>query len=265
MPRFDDLPFIRELLGRFKESGSAIPSMAGPGSSTRDIPGDVGDLTGNSELYSDAHIVKRQGQLITGLSVFSLTVLGGLLGMLVWNMSLYPLKTTETIYVTWDTDETRYVRVHRGYVDRTTEEQLIRNALMQYVKYREAIDHVTEKERFDWLKAYTDADWWQFWTAQITLSNPNSPLVKYRKEGMTRDVFINTMNALGRPNEWRIEYTTVDRKAGHAVTRGEWVVILTARRMDIGGREELVEKNPLGLIVSSYTVSARTDEGEPVE
>ena len=131
--------------------------------------------------------------------------------------------------------------------------------------YREKIDHVTERDRFDWLKAHTAEEWWKFYTSLVTLSNPDSPLAKYRKEGLTRDVHVNALNQLTDPNQWRVEYTTVDRKAGHAVSRGEWVVVLNARRFDIGGNEELVEKNPLGLVVSNYAVSRRTNDAEASE
>ena len=135
--------------------------------------------------------------------------------------------------------------------------------LRDYIAKRETINHVDEAERYQWVRAFTDPDWFRFWQSQIAPTSEKSPLVRFRKEGMTREVIVTSLLPLpGVKHGYRAEFTTIDRRAGQEVQRGAWIAQFLAYRQSIAGNPEIAEYNPLGITVANYAISASSDVPE---
>lgn len=117
---------------------------------------------------------------IAGASVFA--TVGSFCAVL----ALLPLKQTETVFVSM-TDGAQIVRLLPEQIDRSTLEQYVRSTLTEYVEKRETINFVDDDERFKWVQTFTHPQWFRLFAEHMSSGNPDSPLVYYAKNELTRD------------------------------------------------------------------------------
>lgn len=190
---------------------------------------------------------------IAGASVFA--TVGSFCAVL----ALLPLKQTETVFVSM-TNGAQIVRLLPEQIDRSTLEQYVRSTLTEYVEKRETINFVDEGERFAWVQAFTHPQWFKLFAERMSSGNPDSPLVYYAKNELTRDVFVQSLEQIPDADDvWRAEYVVTDRKSGVKVWTKTFVATFKARLASIEASAAKTGINPFGLIVENYAVSVKGD------
>lgn len=188
---------------------------------------------------------------IAGASVFA--TVGSFCAVL----ALLPLKQTETVFVSM-TNGAQIVRLLPEQIDRSTLEQYVRSTLTEYVEKRETINFVDDDERFKWVQTFTHPQWFRLFAEHMNSSNPDSPLVYYAKNELTRDVYVQSLESIpGTDHVWRAEYVATDRKSGVKVRTKTFVATFKARVAGIEASAAKTGINPFGLIVENYAVSVK--------
>ena len=188
---------------------------------------------------------------IAGASVFA--TVGSFCAVL----ALLPLKQTETVFVSM-TNGAQIVRLLPEQIDRSTLEQYIRSTLTEYVEKRETINFVDDDERFKWVQTFTHPQWFRLFAEHMSSGNPDSPLVYYAKNELTRDVFVQSLEQIPDADDvWRAEYVATDRKSGVKVRTKTFVATFKARLAGIEASAAKTGINPFGLIVEIYAVSVK--------
>lgn len=188
---------------------------------------------------------------IAAISVFSVV------GSFCVVLTLFPLKKTETVFVSMK-DGQQMVRLLPQEIDRTTKEEYIRSVLFDYIRKRETINFVDEGERFAWVQAFTHPQWFKLFAEHMNSSNPDSPLVYYAKNELTRDIYVQSLESIpGTDHVWRAEYVATDRKSGVKVRTKTFVATFKARVAGIEASAAKTGINPFGLIVENYAVSVK--------
>lgn len=216
----------------------------------------IGTVVDNPILYHDGHYTRHLSHVIRLLLSVVGMLIGAFIGVVIWNISLYPLKEKVTEYIVWG--DGQYMHVEKGRISTDTAELLLEEDIKKYVEWRETIDHTTEGRRFNWVKAHTHPDWFKPWAEFMSTANPKSPLELYRREEKSRAVYVSSLVKTSTPNEYQVEATFMDRKFGHEVGRSNWVIVLRAKRENIDGSSELGRLNPLGSIVRNYDARPRS-------
>lgn len=188
---------------------------------------------------------------IAAISVFSVV------GSFCVVLALFPLKKTETVFVSMK-DGQQMVRLLPQEIDRTTKEEYLRSVLFDFIRKRETINFVDEGERFAWVQAFTHPQWFKLFAEHMNSSNPDSPLVYYAKNELTRDVYVQSLESIpGTDHVWRAEYVATDRKSGVKVRTKTFVATFKARVAGIEASAAKTGINPFGLIVENYAVSVK--------
>lgn len=188
---------------------------------------------------------------IAAISVFSVV------GSFCVVLALFPLKKTETVFVSMK-DGQQMVRLLPQEIDRTTKEEYLRSVLFDYIRKRETINFVDEGERFAWVQAFTHPQWFKLFAEHMNSSNPDSPLVYYAKNELTRDIYVQSLESIpGTDHVWRAEYIATDRKSGVKVRTKTFVATFKARVAGIEASAAKTGINPFGLIVENYAVSVK--------
>lgn len=188
---------------------------------------------------------------IAGASVFA--TVGSFCAVL----ALLPLKQTETVFVSM-TGGAQIVRLLPEQIDRSTLEQYVRSTLTEYVEKRETINFVDDDERFKWVQTFTHPQWFRLFAEHMSSSNPDSPLVYYAKNELTRDVFVQSLEQIPDADDvWRAEYVATDRKSSVKVRTKTFVATFKARLTGIEASAAKTGINPFGLIVENYAVSVK--------
>lgn len=188
---------------------------------------------------------------IAAISVFSVV------GSFCVVLALFPLKKTETVFVSMK-DGQQMVRLLPQEIDRTTKEEYLRSVLFDFIRKRETINFVDEGERFAWVQAFTHPQWFKLFAEHMNSSNPDSPLVYYAKNELTRDVYVQSLESIpGTDHVWRAEYVATDRKSGVKVRTKTFVATFKARVAGIEASAAKTGSNPFGLIVENYAVSVK--------
>ena len=188
---------------------------------------------------------------IAGASVFA--TVGSFCAVL----ALLPLKQTETVFVSMK-DGQQMVRLLPQEIDRTTKEEYLRSVLFDYIRKRETINFVDEGERFAWVQAFTHPQWFKLFAEHMNSSNPDSPLVYYAKNELTRDIYVQSLESIpGTDHVWRAEYIATDRKSGQPVRTKSFVATFKAYTAAIQTDRTKASQNPFGLIVENYAVAAK--------
>ncbi len=188
---------------------------------------------------------------IAAISVFSV------IGSFCVVLALFPLKKTETVFVSMK-DGQQMVRLLPQEIDRTTKEEYLRSVLFDYIRKRETINFVDEGERFAWVQTFTHPQWFKLFAEHMNSSNPDSPLVYYAKNELTRDVFVQSLEQIPDADDvWRAEYVATDRKSGVKIRTKTFVATFKARLAGIEASAAKTGINPFGLIVENYAVSVK--------
>ena len=188
---------------------------------------------------------------IAGASVFA--TVGSFCAVL----ALLPLKQTETVFVSMK-DGQQMVRLLPQEIDRTTKEEYLRSVLFDYIRKRETINFVDEGERFAWVQAFTHPQWFKLFAEHMNSSNPDSPLVYYAKNELTRDVYVQSLESIpGTDHVWRAEYIATDRKSGQSVRTKSFVATFKAYTAAVQTDRTKASLNPFGLIVENYAVAVK--------
>lgn len=188
---------------------------------------------------------------IAAISVFSVV------GSFCVVLALFPLKKTETVFVSMK-DGQQMVRLLPQEIDRTTKEEYLRSVLFDYIRKRETINFVDEGERFAWVQTFTHPQWFRLFAEHMSSGNPDSPLVYYAKNELTRDVYVQSLESIpGTDHVWRAEYVATDRKSGVKVQTKTFVATFKARVAGIEASAAKTGINPFGLIVENYAVSVK--------
>ena len=89
-------------------------------------------------------------------------------------------------------------------------------------------------------------------------SNPDSPLVYYAKNELTRDVYVQSLESIpGTDHVWRAEYIATDRKSGQSVRTKSFVATFKAYTAAVQTDRTKASQNPFGLIVENYAVAVK--------
>ena len=188
---------------------------------------------------------------IAGASVFA--TVGSFCAVL----ALLPLKQTETVFVSMK-DGQQMVRLLPQEIDRTTKEEYIRSVLFDYIRKRETINFVDEGERFAWVLAFTHPQWFKLFAEHMNSSNPDSPLLYYAKNELTRDVYVQSLESIpGTDHVWRAEYIATDRTSGQPVRTKSFVATFKAYTAAVQTDRTKASQNPFGLIVENYAVAVK--------
>lgn len=188
---------------------------------------------------------------ISAVSVFA--VVGSFCAVL----ALLPLKKTETVFVSLQSGQ-QLVRLLPEQIDRPTLEQYIRAVLFEYVEKRETINFVDDDERYAWVQAFTQPQWFRLFAEHMSSANPNSPLVSYAKNELTREVKVLSLERLPETdNVWRAEFAAIDRKSGVAVRNKEFVATFKAAPASVQIKSVQAQLNPFGVLVENYAVTAK--------
>lgn len=173
-------------------------------------------------------------------------------------LALLPLKQTETVFVSM-TNGAQIVRLLPEQIDRTTLEQYVRTTLTEYVEKRETINFVDDDERYKWVQNFTHPQWFRLFAEHMSSANPDSPLVYYSKNELTRDVFVQSLEQIPDTNNvWRAEYIATDRKSGQRIRSKTFVATFKANTTGIKADKKRTDINPFGLIVENYAVSVKS-------
>lgn len=188
---------------------------------------------------------------IASVSVFAV------IGSFCTVLALLPLKKTETVFVSLQNGQ-QLVRLLPEQIDRSTLEQYVRSTLFEYVEKRETINFVNDGERYTWVQAFTQPQWFKLFAEHMSSANPNSPLVSYAKNELTREVKVLSLEELPETKGiWRAEFVAIDRKSGVAVRNKEFVATFKVSITSTQGKSSQVQINPFGLIVENYAVTAK--------
>lgn len=219
-------------------------------------------VTTNPEQSPDFSYIRRleglsdrQAALNWGLG-FALVVSVGI------NLYYAATERVQVQFVQFDSAERMMVRMFNDLQDKGVRQQLTEGYLTQYVIDRETIDHATETSRFERVRMFTDGDYFGLFRDEMTLSNKNSPLVRFANAPggpVAREVFITgIVPVAGSEDTYLIDYMTVDRQAKQEISRANWQVSLRFMyRQMVGGPDE-VRINPIGLTVGPYAPRPRT-------
>lgn len=130
--------------------------------------------------------------------------------------------------------------------------------MTEYVEKRETINFVDDDERFKWVQTFTHPQWFRLFAEHMSSGNPDSPLVYYAKNELTRDVFVQSLEQIPDADDvWRAEYVATDRKSGVKVRTKTFVATFKARLAGIEASAAKTGINPFGLIVENYAVSVK--------
>lgn len=188
---------------------------------------------------------------ISAVSVFAVV------GSFCTVLALLPLKKTETVFVSLQSGQ-QLVRLLPEQIDRTTLEQYVRTTLFEYVEKRETINFVDDDERYAWVQAFTQPQWFRLFAEHMSSANPNSPLVSYAKSELTREVKVLSLEHLPEtPNVWRAEFVAIDRKSGVPVRNKEFVATFKISLSSVQSKAATAQLNPFGLLIENYAVTAK--------
>lgn len=206
---------------------------------------------------SDSSYLRRLEKSVALLSKIASVSVFSVVGSFCVVLSLLPLKKTETVFVSLK-DGQQMVRLLPQEIDRTTKEEYIRSVLFEYIEKRETINFVDESERFACLQAFTHPQWFRLFADHMNSSNPDSPLLYYAKNELTREIAIQTLEKIPDTDHiWRAEYIATDRKSGQRVRSKSFVATFKAYTTPILTDQTKTGLNPFGLIVENYAVSVK--------
>jgi len=138
--------------------------------------------------------------------------------------------------------------------------QLITEKLaMRYVELRETFDFVTDNERYVELQNLSSSTLFEAYWQMIKPENPKSPRKKFLENKLTRSVHIKNCISLApsAANTYRIEWESIDCREGQEVDRKQWISTMAFRFEEREVRYEDQYINPLGLMVTNYTISKK--------
>lgn len=202
----------------------------------------------------------KQGKLLTicfwvigGLCLVSVGLTGAIIFML-------PLKSVETVFVHVKSAEENFVILQKANKTLQSKPALISDYLRIYVSHREMVDKVTEKIRYQRVKAMSTKDVGDTFQDIIT----DKKLSPFLKPHFLREIKIITDIPLARG----IHQITFERKDHYddkprskaKITR--WVATIHYRFADQKTKYSRKYLNPLGLFVDQYNITQARSRGD---
>lgn len=202
--------------------------------------------------------IRRLEQQNRFLSVFAGIAVAGILGTFSGIIALFPLKKTETIFVSLPKGEHQLVRLLPDEVDRGTREQWMRATLFEYIVKRETINFVDEDIRYAWLKSFTHPEWYRLFANQMSYTNKESPLNYYSENDLTREIHVQSIESIPDSNNiWRAEFIATDRKSGQRLQQRNFIATFKAYLTVVQMDSEIAKINPFGLIIENYAIQEK--------
>jgi len=166
---------------------------------------------------------------------------------------LFPLKTIEPVIVEFSSSRNNFVTVASGRQNLTSNFMLIRHFLRQYVVQREKIDKITEEQRYQVVYAMSGDEVSQSFRA--VYGDPEKGLFFIDK--FKRDITITRDDPLAKGIH-QVEFITTDTYDDERGTEeSEWVATISYKFVDQMVTYSEADFNPLGLIVTEYSLSKR--------
>lgn len=158
-------------------------------------------------------------------------------------------------FVEFDDSDNQIVTIRPGAISTTDREFLIERYLTTYIRNRETIDHATDLRRREWVRLFTNEEWFRVWSSEMDPNDKNSPIGRYASQGQSREIQKITVSPIpDAPNTYQAEFVAIDR-AGHAeIRRKRWLATIIAHTQPITGNPQALQTNPLGLTVYQYTL-----------
>lgn len=226
-------------LSRFRKNGEEDETLPTP------------DNPDNATLMSQK--VARLAVAVAGISIAY--------GALITPYAIYQQENVKVItkFVYFNPETAQVVDVEQGTLTATEADLLMKKYLITYVTKRETINPATRAERWEWIRIFTEREWYNFWQGQVDpVKNKQSPVEYYRQQGMTREVqYKHYVPLPNSPNTYEIDFEAIDRYGTEEVARTRWKATLVAVREDISASVKVADTNPLGVTVYDYILSER--------
>lgn len=190
----------------------------------------------------------RNNKILT-LVVVLLTVLSVVLSGFV--ISLFPLKTTETIFYSFDRPGDNFVRIDKVNGSLAGNQLLVSSMLRRYVKDRETIDRVTEIERYPNIMSMSSNRIGNKFREEY--GGDKSPL---QQEEFKRQIRVVRDSYIDRGIH-QVEFVTEDFRAGRLVASSTWVASLAYEFDQSVVAYEARYINPIGIFVTEYSLAER--------
>lgn len=142
----------------------------------------------------------------------------------------------------------------------TASEATIKRLITSFMRARESYSYDTaEQSYFDgaaFMSPALQAQWAQFWD----ISNPDSPLTRYRRDTSVRiDIGAITINrnSSGKPTTARVSFTRTIRRNDQIIGPStSWIATVVFSFASVPLQERARRVNDLGFLVSDYQVDA---------
>ncbi len=171
---------------------------------------------------------------------------------------ILPLKKTEIRYVEFRGDQERSFTVYPSDMPKEQRELLIRKALRQYVIDRHTVEPVALKERATRLKTMTTAKAFSYAKRQY------QKIAERLGDGQ-REIEIVADFTINEESH-QVEFITRDRSpAGDLLAEQSWIAQIRYRTDSQQNSGEQQLDNPLGILVSYYTLTPKPNQQTAAE
>ncbi len=169
---------------------------------------------------------------------------------------MMPLKEKIPVYVEFSSSGNNFVKIAKANEDITSNEILKSYLLCKYVIDRETVDRITEQKRYQNIAASSSSKLYE----QFKSVYGDEKTGLYYKEGFKRAVMIIRDYSLAF-GVHRVEIQTTDTDQYSNVKISKWIINIKYKFAD----QENIKYddrffNPLGLLVTEYTITAEPTE-----
>lgn len=171
--------------------------------------------------------------------------------LIVWHQ-LNPVKVMEPIYVHFTSEANMIAKIERVSDAIARRSVVIGAEARRFVMDRETVDKTTEAERYPRIFEMSDAA-----LAKAFREAYGGTESLFKREGFKRQVRVLSDSALGDGiHQVEIETTDTDKNNPTPLVQ-EWIVTMTYEFRDEKKSYERGLLNPLGFVVTEYTISKR--------
>ncbi|VEG82403.1 type IV secretion system protein [Wolinella succinogenes] len=166
-------------------------------------------------------------------------------------ITLFPLKEKEPYLVHFSNAEQNFVTLERAGAELRSDKAVLTALMATYVRNREMIDRMTEKERFEEVRLQSSA---KVWRSFETLVNTENSI--YAQKKLKREIRLVNISFL------RVGISTVDFIAkttngenGSTISEERYRAVLSYGFADTKLRFDEKNMNPTGFLVNDYGVT----------
>ncbi|MDR2066240.1 MAG: hypothetical protein LBP57_00125 [Endomicrobium sp.] len=202
-------------------------------------------------------LYNAEKRLIGFLFTICITQFAAIIVLLVVILFLFPLKEKEPYLVHFSTAEQNFVTVEKADYNIRTNQNILNALVSTYVRNRETIDQITDKERFDITRLQSASNVWRVFEEIVNTKDSIYTNKKIKRE-------INIINiAFLKQSITSVDFIAkiINSETGTLISETRYRAVVSFGFQDQTIKAEESNKNPTSFLVQDYGVTQITIPG----